>query len=79
MTLRKIFTKKLYWPLVQNLKGENAADEMKKLAKDLYAQIVKWLHQNHADLIARNNHEARCKNQLSQQRTLLIKIKTVEI
>jgi len=26
---------------------------MKKLAKELYDQIVKWLHQNHADLIAK--------------------------
>jgi len=26
---------------------------MKKLAKEFYEQIVKWLHQNHADLIAK--------------------------
>jgi hypothetical protein len=33
--------------------SQQEADEMKKLAKDLYEQIVKWLHQNHADLIAK--------------------------
>ncbi len=31
----------------------NWRDEMKKLAKKLYDQVVKWLHQNHADLIAK--------------------------
>ena len=31
--------------------SQQEADEMKKLAKDLYDQIVKWLHQNHANLI----------------------------
>jgi len=33
--------------------SQQEADEMKKLAKDLYEQIVKWLHQNHANLIAK--------------------------
>jgi hypothetical protein len=33
--------------------SQQEADEMKKLAKELYDQIVKWLHQNHADLIAK--------------------------
>ena len=33
--------------------SQQEADEMKKLAKELYEQIVKWLHQNHADLIAK--------------------------
>ncbi len=33
--------------------SQQEADEMKKLAKELYEQIVKWLHQNHAGLIAK--------------------------
>jgi hypothetical protein len=33
--------------------SQQEAGEMKKLAKELYDQIVKWLHQNHADLIAK--------------------------
>ena len=33
--------------------SQQEADEMKKLAKELYEQIVKWLHQNRADLIAK--------------------------
>ena len=33
--------------------SQQEAGEMKKLAKKLYDQIVKWLHQNHADLIAK--------------------------
>ena len=33
--------------------SQQEADEMKKLANDLYEQIVKWLHQNHANLIAK--------------------------
>jgi hypothetical protein len=31
--------------------SQQEADEMKKLAKDLYDQIVNWLHQNHSNLI----------------------------
>jgi mRNA-degrading endonuclease RelE of RelBE toxin-antitoxin system len=31
--------------------SQREADEMKKLAKELYDQIVKWLQQNHPDLI----------------------------
>lgn len=30
--------------------SQQEADEMKKLAKELYLNIVKWLHQNHGDL-----------------------------
>ncbi len=33
--------------------SQQETDEMKKLAKELYGQIVKWLHQNHAGLIAK--------------------------
>ncbi len=33
--------------------SQQESDEMKKLAKKLYGNIVKWLHQNHADLIAK--------------------------
>ena len=33
--------------------SQQEADEMKKLSKELYEQIVKWLHQNHADLITK--------------------------
>ena len=33
--------------------SQQETDEMKKLAKELYEQIVKWLHQNHAGLIAK--------------------------
>jgi hypothetical protein len=33
--------------------SQQEADEMKKLAKDLYEQIVKWLHQHHANLMAK--------------------------
>ncbi len=33
--------------------SQQEADEMKKLAKELYERIVKWLHQYHADLIAK--------------------------
>jgi hypothetical protein len=33
--------------------SQQEADEMKKLAKELNDQIVKWLHQNHAELIAK--------------------------
>jgi hypothetical protein len=33
--------------------SQQEAGEMKTLAKELYDQIVKWLHQNHADLIAK--------------------------
>lgn len=31
--------------------SQQEADEMKKLAKDLYEKIMKWLHQNHSNLI----------------------------
>jgi hypothetical protein len=31
--------------------SQQEADEMRRLAKDLYEKIVKWLHQNHANLI----------------------------
>ena len=33
--------------------SQQEADEMKKLAKELYEQIAKWLHQNHANLFAK--------------------------
>ncbi len=33
--------------------SQQEADEMKKLAKDLYEQIVKWLHQHHANLMTK--------------------------
>ena len=33
--------------------SKQEADEMKKLAKDLYDQIISWLHQNHANLMAK--------------------------
>ena len=33
--------------------SKQEADEMKKLAKDLYDQIITWLHQNHANLMAK--------------------------
>ena len=33
--------------------SQQEADEMKKLAKDLYEQIVKWLHQKNANLIVK--------------------------
>jgi hypothetical protein len=33
--------------------SQQEADEMKELAKELYEQIVKWLHQNHAGLVAK--------------------------
>ena len=33
--------------------SQQEADEMKKLAKELNDQIVKWLHQNHADLLVK--------------------------
>jgi hypothetical protein len=33
--------------------SQQEADEMKKLAKELYEQIVKWLHQNHANLFTK--------------------------
>ena len=35
--------------------SKQEADEMKKLAKDLYDQIISWLHQNHANLMAKKN------------------------
>jgi hypothetical protein len=31
--------------------SQREADEMKKLAMDLYERIVTWLHQNHANLM----------------------------
>jgi hypothetical protein len=31
----------------------NWRDEMKVLAKVLYEKVLKWLHQNYADLIAK--------------------------
>jgi len=37
--------------------SQQEADEMKKLAKDLYEQIVHWLHQNHSSLMAKNNED----------------------
>jgi hypothetical protein len=33
--------------------SQQEADEMKKLAKELYDQIVKWLQQNHPELISK--------------------------
>lgn len=30
--------------------SQQESDEMKKLAKELYGQVVRWLRQNHADL-----------------------------
>lgn len=33
--------------------SQQEADEMKRLAKDIYEQIVSWLHQNHASLMAK--------------------------
>ena len=35
--------------------SQQESDEMKKLAKKLHGHIVKWLHQNHADLIAKKH------------------------
>jgi hypothetical protein len=31
--------------------SQQEADEMRRLAKDLYEKIVKWLHQNHTNLM----------------------------
>jgi len=33
--------------------SQQEADEMKKLAKDLYGRIVQWLNQNHPSLMAK--------------------------
>ena len=35
--------------------SQQEADEMKKLAKELYGQVVKSLHQNHPELIAKGS------------------------